>query len=295
MGEPRTRRSFRRIAVSALVVMAAGIEGCGRGGETGLVLAATTSTHDSGLLDTLVARFEATHPDLRVRTVVVGSGEALELGRRGDVDVLLVHAPSSEERFMREGHGLSRTPVMYNDFIIVGPPDDPAAVRGLGHPATALKTIAERGAPFVSRGDSSGTHVRELELWRALGVAPMGGWYLETGQGQGTSLHVASERRAYTLTDRATYSQLRSLVRLDVLVEGDPALLNLYSVILPAETAHAAAGAAFADWLTSSEGRGAIAGFRTAAGEVLFTPLLLGAELPIPAPHADDDTVSASP
>ncbi len=293
MGEPRARRFFRGLA--ALVLVAAGVGGCGRAGEGGLVLAATTSTHDSGLLDTLVARFEATRPDLRVRTIVVGSGEALELGRRGDADVLLVHAPPAEERFMRDGHGLSRAPVMFNDYVIVGPGDDPAGIRGLGHPATALKRIAERRARFVSRGDSSGTHVREMELWTAAGAAPAGEWYLESGQGQGTSLHVASERRGYALTDRATYSQLRSLVRLDVLVEGDPALLNLYSVILPARSARPAAAAAFADWLTSSAGRNAIAAFRTAAGEPLFTPLLVGAELPIPAPHADGDTASPPP
>lgn len=252
--------------------------------EDVIVLGATTSTYDSGLLDSLIARFRSAYPDYSVRPIVVGSGQALELGRRGDVDVLLVHAPQAEGRFMAEGYGVDRVPLMYNDFLLVGPADDPAGIRDLTDAARALAAISTAGAEFVSRGDGSGTHERELALWEAAGVSPTGGWYIVSGQGQGTSLQLAGERGAYTLVDRATFTMLRPLVRLDALLHGDPALVNLYSVILASRAAHPAAAAAFADWLTSEEGRLAIASFGSdAEGVRLFTPLVVGRTLPVPA------------
>ena len=279
-GRPH-RRAVLAI-VSALGLLATNT-GCGPAGDA-IVLAATTSTYDSGLLDSLVARFKSGHPDYMVRSVVVGSGQALELGRRGDADVLLVHAPETEERFMADGHGVDRVPVMYNDFLLVGPANDPAGVRGVLDAASALATVAEAGARFVSRGDDSGTHLREMALWRTAGVSPQGTWYLVSGQGQGTSLQLASERGAYTLVDRATFSTFRGLLRLQPLVQGDPSLINLYSVIRTSRAAHPVRASVFADWLTSEEARLMIASFGSdEAGYPLYTPLVVGATLPIPS------------
>lgn len=264
-------------------VIGVGIVGCGQRGNV-VVLGATTSTYDSGLLDSLIARFGSTHPGYTVRPIVVGSGQALELGRRGDVDVLLVHAPHAEERFMADGHGVDRVPLMYNDFIIAGPPEDPAGVRGMAEATRALAAISAAGAEFVSRGDGSGTHERELALWQAAGVSPAGGWYTVSGQGQGTSLQLASERGAYTLVDRATFTMLQPLLRLERLLQGDPALVNLYSVILVSRAANPARARVLADWLTSEEGRLAIADFESdAEGVPLFIPLVVGRTLPVPA------------
>ncbi len=248
------------------------------------MLGATTSTYDSGLLDSLIARFWSARPGYQVRPIVVGSGQALELGRRGDVDVLLVHAPQAEDRFMADGHGVDRVPLMYNDFVLAGPPEDPAAVRGMSEATRALAAIAAINAEFVSRGDGSGTHEREAGLWEAAGISPAGDWYVVSGQGQGTSLQLAGELGAYTLVDRATFTMLRPLLRLEPLLQGDPALVNLYSVIVASRAAHPAAARVFADWLTSEEGRLAIASFGSdAEGVPLFTPLVVGRTLPVPA------------
>lgn len=240
-----------------------------------VILAATTSTYDSGLLDTLIVRFHETHPDQPVRAIVAGSGEMLELGRRGDADLLLVHAPAAERRFMQEGHGSGRTPLMRNDFLIVGPPDDPAGVAETTDPVAAFRRIAQSAARFVSRGDSSGTHERELALWRTAQVEPAPPWYVESGQGQGTTLQIASERRAYALVDAATFTVLAHILDLAPLVRGpDPALTNEYSVILPTAAAHPAEARVLADWLFSPSGRDAIAGYRLpGSGRPLFTPL----------------------
>jgi tungstate transport system substrate-binding protein len=249
-----------------------------------IVLGATTSTYDSGLLDSLIARFKLAHPGYTVRPIVVGSGQALELGRRGDVDVLLVHAPQAEERFMAAGDGVDRVPLMYNDFVLVGPPEDPAGVRGVREATSALSAIAASKADFVSRGDDSGTHERELELWDAAGMSPSGDWYLESGQGQGTSLQLSDERGAYTLVDRATFTFLRRLLRLESLVQGDPALVNLYSLIRVSRAAQPSSADVLVDWLTSVEGRLAIASFGSdPEGIPLFIPLVVGQTLPIPA------------
>lgn len=197
-----------------------------------LILATTTSTQDSGLLDVLVPMFEE-ETGYTVKTVAVGSGQAMKMGEEGNADVLLVHAPASEEAFMEAGFGRNRALVMHNDFIIVGPASDPAGIHGMSV-ADALKAIIAAGATFVSRGDDSGTHKAELALWKKAGfdprVAPPA-WYLETGQGMGASLTIASEKGAYILTDRATHLTSKGNLQLDTLVEGDHALLNVYHVI----------------------------------------------------------------
>ncbi|MEW6287901.1 MAG: substrate-binding domain-containing protein [Chloroflexota bacterium] len=195
-----------------------------------LILATTTSTQDSGLLDVLIPMFEA-GSGYTVQTVAVGTGQALKMGEEGNADVLLVHAPAAEAAFMENGFGKDRALVMHNDFVIVGPPSDPAGIRGLAV-TEALKAIRAGSAEFISRGDDSGTHKAELALWKKSGIEPNGqAWYLESGQGMGATLTIASEKGAYTLTDRGTYLTIRDTLQLEILVEGDNALLNVYHVI----------------------------------------------------------------
>jgi tungstate transport system substrate-binding protein len=241
-----------------------------------VTLATTTSTQDSGLLDLLVPRFRE-QTGIEVKVVAVGTGQALELGRRGDADVLLVHDPTAEERFVAEGFGVERRPVMYNDFVLVGPTADPAGIRGEASAARALARIAGAGAPFVSRGDESGTHQKERALWRRAGAEPKGDWYVSAGAGMGQVLRMASEKRAYTLTDRGTYLALRKGLDLAVLVEGDRVLANPYHVIVvsPARHPHVHAEAArrFADYLLAPEAQRLIAEFGTDRhGQPLFFP-----------------------
>jgi len=197
-----------------------------------LILATTTSTQDSGLLDVLIPVFE-TETGYTVQTVAVGSGQAMKMGEEGNADVLLVHAPASEVAFMEDGFGKDRALIMHNDFIIVGPANDPAAIKGRSI-VDALKLINDEGADFVSRGDDSGTHKAELNLWKKAELDPKGAapaWYLESGQGMGATLTIASEKSAYTLTDRATYLANKANMQLEIWVEGDRALLNVYHVI----------------------------------------------------------------
>ena len=195
-----------------------------------IILATTTSTQDSGLLDLLVPMFEE-QTNYTVQTIAVGTGEALKMGEDGNADVLLVHAPSSEITFMEGGHGRDRFLVMHNDFIVAGPAEDPARIQGLDTQA-AFAAIHNAGATFVSRGDDSGTHKKELELWEKAALDPAGqAWYLETGQGMGASLIVASEKGGYILTDRATYLANKDNLQLEILLEGDNSLLNVYHVI----------------------------------------------------------------
>jgi tungstate transport system substrate-binding protein len=195
-----------------------------------VILATTTSTQDSGLLDVLVPMFEK-QSGYTVQTIAVGTGEALKMGEEGNADVLLVHAPSSEVTYMDGGSGKDRFLVMHNDFIIVGPADDPAGIKELG-PKEAFTAIYNAAAPFVSRGDDSGTHKKELEFWKKAELDPTGqSWYIETGQGMGASLTVASEKAAYILTDRATYLANKGNLDLEILLEGNKALLNVYHVI----------------------------------------------------------------
>jgi len=195
-----------------------------------LILATTTSTRDSGLLDVLLPVFQE-KSGYQVKMVAVGSGQALKMGEEGNADVLLVHAPAAEKELMEKGFGKERLLVMHNDFIFVGPKEDPAGVKGVGAPADVLKKIAEAKAVFVSRGDDSGTHKMELSLWKAAGVTPEGDWYLQSGQGMGETLRIASEKAGYTLTDRATYLAQKDTLQLEILVEGDASLLNIYHVI----------------------------------------------------------------
>ncbi len=202
---------------------------CGSGSD--LILATTTSTQDSGLLDVLVPAFEK-ESGYHVKVIAVGSGQALEMGERGDADVLLVHAPKAEETFVADGYGVNRQLVMHNDFIIVGPLDDPADIKHAGDALGALRAISDAGAAFISRGDDSGTHKLELSLWEKLRMDPTGeSWYEEAGQGMGATLQIASQRGAYTISDRGTYLTQHDNLDLEVLSEGDPRLLNIYHVM----------------------------------------------------------------
>jgi len=238
-----------------------------------IVLTSTTSTEDSGLFETLLPMFSRAYPEYRVRVIAVGSGEALRLAARGDADVVLAHSPRAEQAFMAAGHGESRRPVMYNDFVIVGPTDDPADVCGFLDAPSALACIAEHHLLFISRGDDSGTHARERELWSAAGVEPGGEWYREAGQGMGAVLMMASERRAYTLSDRGTYLSMRDRLDLEVAVEGDPRLRNQYSVIVVRDALNGDGARAFADWIASDRAQAVIGEFGVERfGRPLFTP-----------------------
>jgi len=241
-----------------------------------LILATTTSTQDSGLLDVLIPLFEK-QTGYTVQTVAVGSGQALQMGQEGNADVLLVHAPSSEVTFMNDGYGKDRFLVMHNDYIIVGPADDPAAAKGLPV-VDAYKAIAEKGATFVSRGDDSGTNKAELKIWGIAAVNPKGQtWYVETGQGMGVSLTIASEKSAYIMTDRATYLATRENLSLEILVEGDPSLLNVYHVVTvnPEKwpKVNYEGAMAFARFMTAPETQEIIAEFGAEEfGQPLFFP-----------------------
>ncbi|MFV1959055.1 MAG: substrate-binding domain-containing protein [Planctomycetota bacterium] len=242
---------------------------------TRLRLATTTSTRDSGLLDWLLPPFEAA-TGIEVQVVAVGTGQALALGRRGDADLLLVHARRREDAFLAAGDGLERRDVMWNDFVLVGPRDDPAGIRGLGDGARALARIGAHRAVFISRGDDSGTHTRERALWKKAGGRPAWDGYLEAGQGMGACLTIADEKQAYTLTDRGTWLARRSLSDLVVLVEGHPALRNPYGTILVDPRrhpgVHAEAARKLFEYLTSREGQERIGAYRV-DGVALFHPV----------------------
>ncbi len=252
--------------------------GCAARGEPprAITLATTTSTRDSGLLDVLLPRFQQ-QTGIEVRVVAVGSGQALELGRRGDADVLLTHSPAAEAEFLADGSGIERRPVMHNDFVLVGPPADPAGVRGLTSISTAFARLAETGATFVSRGDESGTHAKEREIWQQPGAPPRGAWYLSAGGGMAQTLRLASERQAYTLSDRGTFLAHRERLELALLAEGDPLLRNEYAVILLDPKQHPqlqhAAARRFADFLVAPQTQRVIARFGLAKfGQPLFFP-----------------------
>ncbi len=242
-----------------------------------IILASTTSTANSGLFDYILPKFTA-RTGIDVRVVAVGTGAALRLGANGDADVVLVHDRQAEESFVAAGFGVARHPVMYNDFVVVGPAADPSRVRGSRDAAAALRAIARTGSPFASRGDDSGTHKAELRLWAAAGIDPSkqsGQWYLETGSGMGATLNTAQAMGAYALSDRGTWLSFENRGDLVILVEGDERLFNPYGVILvnPARHPHVKAeeGRAFIAWLTSPEGQRAIEEF-TVGGEQLFVP-----------------------
>ena len=242
-----------------------------------VILSTTTSTQDSGLLDVLVPLFER-QTGYAVKTIAVGTGQALALAARGEADVVLAHAPALEKKYVEDGKMLDRRLVMYNDFVIIGPPDDPARIKGMKKAADALKAIAASRARFVSRGDNSGTHVLEKSLWKLARVDPQGGWYIEAGQGMGATLGIADDRKAYTLSDRGTFLAFQKRVRLPILVERDRPLLNIYSVmqVNPSNgpKVNAAGGAAFADFMVSADAQKVIKTFGVDTyGQALFEPV----------------------
>jgi tungstate transport system substrate-binding protein len=263
-------RRFILSAASGLAILAA----LPAWAQEFITVASTTSTENSGLFGHILPMFQQ-ETGIEVRVVAQGTGQALETGRRGDADVVFVHARAQEEQFVSEGDGVQRFDVMYNDFVIVGPGEDPAGVRSADSAAAAMAAIAGAGAPFASRGDDSGTHVAEMALWDAAGVPPEGGWYLSTGSGMGATLNTAAQVPAYALTDRGTWLSFENRGPLEIVFEGDPVLFNPYGIILvnPERHPHVKAeqGQAFIDWIISDKGQEAIASY-TVGGQQLFFP-----------------------
>jgi len=245
--------------------------------QTSVILATTTSTQDSGLLDVLIPLFEK-KTGYTVKTLSVGTGQALALAAKAEADVALVHAPALEKRYVAEGKLVNRRLVMYNDFVVVGPAQDPAKVRGVPRAVDAMKKIAESQSRFVSRGDKSGTHLLELALWKEAAIEPRGAWYIESGQGMGQTLGIADDRLAYTITDRATYLAFQRRIGLVVLVEKDRPLLNVYSVLEVSPSSgprvNTAGGQAFADFMLAPETQAVIKAFGVEKyGQALFVPI----------------------
>ena len=245
--------------------------------ERFITVASTTSTEQSGLFGYLLPLFEA-KTGIKVRVVALGTGQALDLARRGDADVAFVHAKAAEEKFLAEGHGVRRYPVMYNDLVLIGPKGDPAQIAGSKDVVDALKKIQSTQAPFVSRGDKSGTHMAELDLWKASGIdldKAKGAWYRDTGQGMGPALNTAAAMNAHLLADRGTWLAFKNRGDLAILVEGDKRLFNQYGVMLVNPDKHPTVkkdlGQAFIDWLVSPEGQKAIAEYKI-GGQQLFFP-----------------------
>ncbi|MBI2903318.1 MAG: substrate-binding domain-containing protein [Candidatus Methylomirabilis oxyfera] len=271
---PIVTRTFLTIVAVGLLLTASV---CSAGAASKVViLTTTTSTQDSGLLDVLVPMFEK-QTGYSVKTVSVGTGQALALAGRGEADVVLVHAPDTEKKYVAEGTLVNRRLVMHNDFIIVGPQTDPAKIRGFTKAIDAFRRIAGAKATFVSRGDNSGTNILERKLWKQAGIELEGSWYVQSGQGMGQTLGIASEKHAYTLTDRGTYLAFKKRVTLEILVERDRPLLNIYSVmeVNPSRfpKVNASGGKAFADFMVSAEARAVIKSFGVEKfGEPLFFP-----------------------
>src|SRR6185369_3021505 len=257
------------LAITALVVLAAGVHA-----EDRLKMSTTTSTQDSGLLKVLLPPFEQKN-NVKVDVVAVGTGQALKLGEAGDVDVVFVHARKLEDKFVADGFGVNRKDVMYNDFVIIGPKGDPAGIAAAKTAAEALKMIATKGATFISRGDKSGTHTKEKEIWQAAGVEPRGGWYVEAGQGMGPVITMATERQGYTLADRGTYNAFKGKkTDLVVLFQGEKGLFNPYGVIAvnPEKHPHVKHDLAmkFIDFVTGPEGQKIIADYKQHGEPVFF-------------------------
>jgi tungstate transport system substrate-binding protein len=269
------RRHLFSLAAGA--VLAFGVSGAVHAQDTFIVVQSTTSTQNSGLFDHILPIFQD-KTGIEVRVVAVGTGQAIKNAENGDGDVLFVHAKAAEEKFVADGHGVERSDVMYNDFILVGPPADPAGIAGTKDITAALTKIAETEAPFASRGDDSGTHKAELKLWKEAGVdaaAASGGWYRETGSGMGATLNTGTAMGAYVLTDRATWISFGNKGDYQIAVEGDDRLFNQYGIILVNPDKHASvkadAGQAFIDWVLSAEGQQAIADYKI-EGQQLFFP-----------------------
>ncbi|MFG6160223.1 substrate-binding domain-containing protein [Halomonas sp. 1390] len=262
------------LTLVALGLMAASLGASAQDEERHITLASTTSTQNSGLFDAIIPQFSEAS-DIEVRVVAVGTGQAFEIARRGDADSLLVHDTTGEERFVAEGYGTERANVMYNDFVIVGPSDDPAGIADAESIEEALSDIAEAEAPFASRGDDSGTHRAEQRLWDAAGVEPGGEWYRELGSGMGPTLNTAAGMDAYAMSDRATWVAFDNRQNLDLLFEGDEALFNQYGSLLISAERHPHLKHDLAEqwheWLLSEDGQAAIADFEV-KGQQLFFP-----------------------
>ena len=264
-------------AIFSIVAVTMLVTALNASAEVRLKLATTTSVEDSGLLQQLLPPFEKML-SIRVDVIAVGTGKALELGRNGDVDAVFVHSKSDEERFVGEGYGVNRRDVMYNEFIIIGPADDPAGIKGMKDAVAALEKISERKVPFVSRGDNSGTHQREKSLWKEAKIEPSGGWYMEAGQGMGATLQIADEKQAYTISDRATYIAFKGKIQLTILVEGDTTRLgNPYGIIAVNPAKHPYVNYVYAmaliGWVTSVDGQKIIGQFRKGSDEPMFYPV----------------------
>ncbi|MCP4427897.1 MAG: solute-binding protein [Chloroflexi bacterium] len=268
--------------ITLLIILISLLIGCGSAGEPPaepqkLILATTTSTENSGLLEFLLPAFEEEHNAV-IDVVAVGTGQALQLGEDGNADVLMVHARAREDAFMETGHGVRREDLMYNDFVIVGPASDPAGIMGMTGAAAGLQAIAAAEVPFVSRGDDSGTHIKERSIWEVAGIKPTGDWYISAGQGMGAVLTMADEQRAYALTDRATYlARTLEGIDLEIAVENDSLLFNPYGVIAinPDKGEHIQVELAntFIDWLISADTQETIGAFGIEEfGVPLFTP-----------------------
>jgi tungstate transport system substrate-binding protein len=267
----------RRILIAAVAATAVLCGGPALAQDKSIVVSSTTSTQDSGLFGHILPLFKA-KTGIEVKVVSQGTGQALDTARRGDADVVFVHAKAQEEKFIAEGFGVKRFPVMYNDFVLIGPKSDPAGIKGMKDVSAALKAIKEKGAPFISRGDKSGTHVAEINLWKAAGIdidQDKGPWYKSIGQGMGAALNTASAGNAYVLADRGTWLSFKNRGDLVIAVEGDKRLFNQYGVILVNPAKHPNVkkdlGQQFIDWLVSPEGQKAIADYKI-NGQQLFYP-----------------------
>jgi tungstate transport system substrate-binding protein len=266
----------RRFVLGLAVALAAGFSGNAIAQEKSIIVSSTTSTTDSGLFNHILPIFRK-KTGINVKVVSQGTGQALDTGRRGDSDVVFVHARGLEEKFVADGFGVKRFPVMYNDFVLIGPKSDPAGIKGSKDTAAALKTIKDKSAAFISRGDKSGTHTAERNLWKFAGIdidKEKGDWYKEIGQGMGAALNTASASNGYVLSDRATWINFRNRGELDIAVEGDQRLFNQYGVMLvnPERYKHVkkAEGQAFVDWLVSPEGQKAIADYKINNQQLFF-------------------------
>ena len=267
----------RRLLALGIAITVAGTSIAFAQEEKSIVVSSTTSTQDSGLFGHILPLFKA-KTGIEVKVISQGTGQALDTGRRGDADVVFVHAKSAEEKFLAEGFGVKRFPVMYNDFVIIGPKSDPAGIKGMKDVAAALNIVKSKGATFISRGDKSGTHIAEINLWKAVGIdieKDKGPWYKSIGQGMGAALNTAAASNAYVMSDRGTWISFKNKSDLVVAVEGDKRLFNQYGVMLVNPAKHPSVkkglGQAFIDWLVSPEGQRAIANYKI-NGEQLFYP-----------------------